>query len=1072
MSSAASTESSSPGEHALPLTPIPQPSGLTLNTTDGSRSALRMGMLLAALVVVLAFLLASSPARSSDFWRHLAAGRSLLERGNEAGVDPFTYTSDGSSWVNHSWLYDLVGYGVFLAAGGVALVICKALLMAVLAGVLIACGRVGNSLLIPSIAAAISLIALAPWMSVRPIIFSYLFLGLTIWFLESGTRQLREIGSIAGLREVLKCYWPLLAIIVLWVNIDSWFLLGPLTAMLYFLGQLLSKNRATLCRQAYLVPALGLAACLLNPHHAAAIRLPAEWWLSANAAQLQSDPALSLQLIKPFWHSYFGVGMFPSAAGLAYWFLVLAGVFSFVMARKNLEPWRLLVFFSLLLLSFVQGQAIGFFALAAGPILALNAGDWLVSTGTQFGAESRWAGAVSAGRLAVAFLILAAVAAAWTGWLVGAPYGPRRWAVELDSALEQAARQIKSWRQQKLLAPTDRGFNFSLEAANTLAWLYPAEKNFLDSRLQVAPERIAEFVSVRKGLMALGDAKSSADWRTVLRNNNINHIVLYSQNRLYLEAAFRGLLSNPDEWPLLFFGDGAAIFGWRDPSRPAARNSFADMEVNFEQMAFDPAPSELAPPTWNGRFPRPYYWWHAFYKRQAIPSPDLEEANLALVYHDSLKPLFAKRNHRAWTAMRCADIVARAGHCLPPLEEISQSLSGMRTYAFYLGVDESSRAPLFVAIRAIRRALHKDQFDSARAYFLLGETYHRLANTSERKWVNQYSMLPRLRTIQSIYGFSQAVALDPDNDVAHGRLGAIYVAMNFKDLAVKHYKELLRIQRARGPEPGESLEGHMQRIVKLQKRIEASDKELAEAQERLELRFKQLKVAERAQFAMANGLGGKALEILLKSDYAAFGNTGMDLELKLLLATGAMEQVRAWVEPDQEKLVSPFTVHWNLAQAAGAIGDYDDADANLLAAVAKFPGLTPEPLPMREAAAIIIGAAAIDAVDCLFPKLRPPIMSKADEPGMRVLLPDQVTAPITLRLMATRLTDEAEINTVRGLLALEAGNIDRADKCFSDARAYFASTMHAMTEQGSQPGPYLADDMAAMMARARRPARQ
>lgn len=1067
MTSDAYSGSVSTGDPTLPLPPLPHASDLS---AVGQQTGQRMGVILAALVVVLAFLLASSPSRTSDFWRHLAAGRGLIEGHYQLGVDPFAYTSDGVLWVNHSWLFDLCVYGIYTLAGGAVLVFSKAMLMATLAGVLITCGRVGQSLLIPAIATAISLIALGPWMSLRPIAISFLLLGLTIWFLEKGTSRIGTLGKTADLRDVLRCYWPMLVLFALWVNIDSWFLLGPLTAGLYLLGKFLNhSHRASLPRLVYLVPALGLAACLLNPQFAHAIRLPAEWWSSERVAQLQGDSALTAQLVKPLSHLYFSLAGFLTATSLAYWFLAVAGLLSFLLSWKHLELWRLLVFVAMLALSFVQGQAIAFFAVVAGPILALNVGGMLARNDGQISPESRWTELVPAGRLVLALLGLAAVASAWTGWLVGTPYGPRRWEVALDSSLEQAARKIDDWRKGSTLAPSENGFPFSLEAANALTWLCPSEKVYLDSRLQVAPERIADFIAVRKGLMELGNPKASAgDWRAILRRSNINHIVLYSKNRAQQEAVFRGLIANPVEWPLLFFGHGAAIFGWRDPSRPSARDAFGAVEVSFEQLAFDPVPSKLPPSTWSGRGPRPFYWWDAFWKSQPPPSPDLEEADLALVVHEALKPTYARRNHRIWSAIRCADIVARSGQMLPSFEEIEPAFSGGRTRAFYLGTDESSRAPLFVAIRAIRRALHMDQNDSARAYFLLGEAYHRLANSSERSWSAQYPMLPRLRTVQSIYGFSQATVIDPDNDVAHGRLGATYVAMNFKDLAVKHYKEVLRIQRARGPEPGESRESHAQRILKLEKRIEASDQDIADLLQKLELRFASLKVPERAALALSNGLAGKALEILLKSDYSAFGNTGMAIELKLLLATGAMELVRAWSEPGQEKLVNPFTYHWNLAQAAAAMGDYDAADANLLAAVARYPGLTPQALPMREAAALVIGAAALDATERLAPRFRPPILSNAEDPAMLSFLPDLATAPVILRLMATRLTDEAEINTTRGMLAVEAGNMDRAEKCFRDATNYFTSPIHAMGEHGDQSGPYLAQDMRVMIASGKR----
>src|SRR5690242_4756102 len=70
-----------------------------------------------ALVVLLAFLLASVAARNSDAWRHLATGRALLSGSYTFGTDPFSYTTEGVTWVNHAWLYDLLLYMAHLALG-------------------------------------------------------------------------------------------------------------------------------------------------------------------------------------------------------------------------------------------------------------------------------------------------------------------------------------------------------------------------------------------------------------------------------------------------------------------------------------------------------------------------------------------------------------------------------------------------------------------------------------------------------------------------------------------------------------------------------------------------------------------------------------------------------------------------------------------------------------------------------------------------------------------------------------------------------------------------------------------
>src|SRR3954447_23702889 len=93
----------------------------------------RLDALLGVLVVAFAFLAASFPARNSDFWRHLAAGR-LIARGEYTfGGDPFAYTTAGVYCANHAWLFDLALYLGLLSVGGAGLVALKALAVAALA---------------------------------------------------------------------------------------------------------------------------------------------------------------------------------------------------------------------------------------------------------------------------------------------------------------------------------------------------------------------------------------------------------------------------------------------------------------------------------------------------------------------------------------------------------------------------------------------------------------------------------------------------------------------------------------------------------------------------------------------------------------------------------------------------------------------------------------------------------------------------------------------------------------------------------------------------------------------------
>src|SRR5262245_37612214 len=83
-------------------------------------------------IVLLAFSLAAFPARNTDLFRHLAAGRLACTGHYQIGVDPFTHVAGDTYWVNHNWLLDMATYLLYEQFGGWILVGVKALLVALL----------------------------------------------------------------------------------------------------------------------------------------------------------------------------------------------------------------------------------------------------------------------------------------------------------------------------------------------------------------------------------------------------------------------------------------------------------------------------------------------------------------------------------------------------------------------------------------------------------------------------------------------------------------------------------------------------------------------------------------------------------------------------------------------------------------------------------------------------------------------------------------------------------------------------------------------------------------------------
>src|SRR4051812_17355973 len=97
-------QASPPAPPAPAETPAPPPPEPRIKLTPErlARETARIDVILVGLVLLLTFFLGSFAATNSDFWMHLATGR-LLARGEyHFGTDPFSYTTEGVRWVNHS----------------------------------------------------------------------------------------------------------------------------------------------------------------------------------------------------------------------------------------------------------------------------------------------------------------------------------------------------------------------------------------------------------------------------------------------------------------------------------------------------------------------------------------------------------------------------------------------------------------------------------------------------------------------------------------------------------------------------------------------------------------------------------------------------------------------------------------------------------------------------------------------------------------------------------------------------------------------------------------------------------
>jgi len=408
------------------------------------RAGARTDLALAALVLAVAALAGSFVARNSDVWLHLAAGRLVAAGDFPFGTDPF---AAGRPWANHAWLFDLGLYLVFTHLGPAAVGALKAAAVALTAGFMLAVGRGPRWLAAGCVLLAVT--AMAPRLLLQPAVASFLLLAACLWCLVAGGRALRAV--------------PVL--VAVWVNADGWFLLGPVLLGLFAVGRRLEPVRPAPWPR-WLVPAT-LAVCLLSPNHVRALTLPPE--LSPAAWGFADDPRLAWLFASPW--SLDALRGF-SLAAMAFFALLALGVVSFVRNPRALRSWRGPVWLLFAALAAWQARLIPFFAVAAGPIAALNLAE-VVSPRPRLGR----AGVLLAG--------IALAALGWYGKPTGFPVRDRgaAWGIHADPTLEHTARGLAEARAAGQFPADAVVFTSHPDVGHYLAWFAPGERASIDSRL-------------------------------------------------------------------------------------------------------------------------------------------------------------------------------------------------------------------------------------------------------------------------------------------------------------------------------------------------------------------------------------------------------------------------------------------------------------------------------------------------------------------------------------------------------------------------------------------------------------
>lgn len=714
------------------------PAGLT--TLPHSNFLVGFDWVLAFGVQALAFLLASFAVKNSDFWMHLASGRLLAEGHYEFGKDPFSYSGGDRTWVNHSWLYDGLLFLLFKAGEGPAVVIAKAVALAVTAGLLLLARKPGQSVFPGVVCVGLALVAAAPRLWLQPTVATFLFLATLMFLLF---RVPRRPGSwvFPGLVAGLFC---------LWANFDQWFLLGPAVLLLYAVGQYVRMDEGEDIPTLWKALGIGVLATLINPHHVRVWVPPAEFVDGRLADALGKDPefaGLFRGALTPGSLDFTGDRDNPANV-YALVILVALGVIGFVVNRRRASAGLALVWAGAVALVLVHLRAIPFLAFVAAPVAAVNlaaAGRRLADKPLPDGTIRTLHALRGGGRSAVGLVGLLLIALTYPGWLH--PFAQQRrwkWDVEPNPSLERAARKVYEWRTTGALPPEARLLNLQPDFASYLAWYAPGERSFFDDRLAFHRDEAGEYAALRRYLSTTDPRKRRQDpfdLNEFLTRNGIAFVVHApgrSESRAMLVTLWQGeeAGTNP-EWVLWDVQGRTATFGWtRQRTIPTA---------TFDRLRFDPirlaygsqvellkAPSDLNPPP-----PAAADIWQRFLVPSPSPPVDAEEAFVLQLYG---KTLLDRAGNRQRQALSIIQYITTTRFQTPALSLWTGLQANPNNGLIPVIFPPEARAVASLSVRAARRAVLASP-DHPDGYYYLGLSYSDIGFTAPFDLVDVVSVV-------------------------------------------------------------------------------------------------------------------------------------------------------------------------------------------------------------------------------------------------------------------------------------------------------------------------------------------
>lgn len=225
-------------------------------TTKAFKLPAGAGVFLSLMVLVFSgiFMARTIDLTTADLGRHIVNGRIFLEQLTLVKTNYYSYTEPGLSVVNHHWGTGVIYELIYKMAGFNGLSVFNILCFIATVFVFFRIAVRKSDSVTAFFMTMIMLPLIASRAEVRPEIISYLFAGIAYSILENFH------DGVISFRKT----WILPVIMVFWVNLHIFFVMGLVILGAYFANGLIRRNRLKIKQYGVLLT-ISILLCLINP---------------------------------------------------------------------------------------------------------------------------------------------------------------------------------------------------------------------------------------------------------------------------------------------------------------------------------------------------------------------------------------------------------------------------------------------------------------------------------------------------------------------------------------------------------------------------------------------------------------------------------------------------------------------------------------------------------------------------------------------------------------------------------------------------------------------------------------